>query len=346
MTDIRDLLVDSLDRVMTKCVTTDLLASAETGRFPDDAWAAIEGLQLHEALPRVSGDLDMGWSGFQAVAEAAGRHALPLPLIEHLLARWFCLAAGAECPEGLLTVIPDASALAIAGDTVGGTAGMVPWGGRADHAVAVIGDDEHAMLAVLPLRHARVEPMRNMAGEPRARVSFDGVEPLLLVSLDAGLGAGRLHQLGAACRAAQTTGAIEAILLLTREHAATRHQFGRPLAAFQAIQNHMVAIAGELAAMAAATTVAFRVMDAGTDIFLPVAVAKARADVAAERVAMSSHQVHGAIGVSAEYRLQFLTRRLWAWRSEFGTGQSWREEIGRLVLARGNGALRDLVARG
>jgi acyl-CoA dehydrogenase len=29
-----------------------------------------------------------------------------------------------------------------------------------------------------------------------------------------------------------------------------------------------------------------------------------------------AHQVHGAIGITREYSLQYFTRRLWAWRDE------------------------------
>ncbi len=48
-----------------------------------------------------------------------------------------------------------------------------------------------------------------------------------------------------------------------------------------------------------------------------------------------SHQVHGAIGFTYEYALQFLTRRLWSWRAEFGANGEWGEVLGRMAVAQG-----------
>jgi acyl-CoA dehydrogenase len=45
--------------------------------------------------------------------------------------------------------------------------------------------------------------------------------------------------------------------------------------------------------------------------------------------------VHGAIGFTYEYDLQFLTRRLWSWRAEFGAHGEWGEILGRVAAAQG-----------
>jgi acyl-CoA dehydrogenase len=46
-----------------------------------------------------------------------------------------------------------------------------------------------------------------------------------------------------------------------------------------------------------------------------------------------AHQMHGAIGFTHEHSLHRLTRRLWAWRDEFGTESWWSLEPGREVAA-------------
>ena len=52
-----------------------------------------------------------------------------------------------------------------------------------------------------------------------------------------------------------------------------------------------------------------------------------------------AHQVHGAIGFTYEHALQFVTRRLWSWRAEFGGEGDWAVELGRAVSERGADAL-------
>ncbi|HEX3516219.1 MAG TPA: acyl-CoA dehydrogenase family protein, partial [Trebonia sp.] len=61
---------------------------------------------------------------------------------------------------------------------------------------------------------------------------------------------------------------------------------------------------------------------------LAAAAAKARASQAALRIAQSAHQVHGAIGISAEYPLGGITRRLWSWAGEWGDDADWNQVIG------------------
>jgi acyl-CoA dehydrogenase len=57
----------------------------------------------------------------------------------------------------------------------------------------------------------------------------------------------------------------------------------------------------------------------------------------------NAHQLHGAIGYTDEHRLQLWTRRLWAWRDDFGTESQWGAELGADVLRGGGGALWPVV---
>ncbi len=41
------------------------------------------------------------------------------------------------------------------------------------------------------------------------------------------------------------------------------------------------------------------------------------------------------MGFTAEYRLQHLTKRLWAWGSEHGNERYWSDRIGARIAARG-----------
>jgi acyl-CoA dehydrogenase len=101
-------------------------------------------------------------------------------------------------------------------------------------------------------------------------------------------------------------------------------------------------LAGHAAAAGIAAERAFAAADSG-DLGFHVAVAKIRAGEAAGLAAGIAHQVHGAIGFTYEHVLQFATRRLWSWRSEFGTESRWAEELGRAACARGADRLWEYV---
>ncbi|MBC7956514.1 MAG: acyl-CoA dehydrogenase, partial [Cytophagales bacterium] len=145
--------------------------------------------------------------------------------------------------------------------------------------------------------------------------------------------------LGAIARSAMMVGALEAALEQSVRYAGERVQFGKPIGRNQAIQQNLALMAGDVAAarMAALTAT----LDAGGDwrsTLFSAAVAKVRAGEAATRGCGIAHQVHGAIGFTHEHPLHFATRRLWAWREEFGTDAYWAAELGRAAIrARASG---------
>jgi acyl-CoA dehydrogenase len=73
-----------------------------------------------------------------------------------------------------------------------------------------------------------------------------------------------------------------------------------------------------------------------------VAVAKARSSEAALEVAALSHSIHGAIGFTAEFDLQLLTRRLHLWRQAAGSESYWHSVLGQ-ALVNHQGMALDLV---
>lgn len=142
----------------------------------------------------------------------------------------------------------------------------------------------------------------------------------------------RIVALGAFLRTAQIAGALSAALDMTIEYAKIRSQFGRELRKFQAIQQQIAVLSEEVAAIASASTSAALAIDKGSGQFA-IACAKLRANQAAGAGALIAHQVHGAIGITAEYSLHRFTNGLWQWRSDFGNDRYWAGWIGRRVLA-------------
>ena len=171
------------------------------------------------------------------------------------------------------------------------------------------------------------------------------VFPVMETILDTTPRANELH-IRAATRAAQIAGALESALDLSVRYTRERNQFGRPLAAFQAIQQQLAVLAEETSAASMAAAAAFQALDKG-DAAFECACAKLRANQAAATGAGIAHQVHGAMGFTLEYALQKFTRNLWLWRGEFGNERHWADEIGAHVAARGaDNFWSDLVARG
>src|SRR6202166_2535139 len=73
--------------------------------------------------------------------------------------------------------------------------------------------------------------------------------------------------------------------------------------------------------------------DRAVPSLLAAAIAKSRTSEAAGLVAAIAHALHGAIGVTEEYDLQLLTRRLHEWRVAHGSEAHWNLLIGHEVLA-------------
>ncbi|MBV9585355.1 MAG: acyl-CoA dehydrogenase, partial [Alphaproteobacteria bacterium] len=79
---------------------------------------------------------------------------------------------------------------------------------------------------------------------------------------------------------------------------------------------------------------------------LDVAAAKVRVGEAASSGAAIAHQVHGAMGFTYEHSLHHSTRRLWAWREEFGNEALWAERLGRLIAEHGADELWPFLTQG
>ncbi|MEX0341960.1 MAG: acyl-CoA dehydrogenase family protein [Erythrobacter sp.] len=135
-------------------------------------------------------------------------------------------------------------------------------------------------------------------------------------------------------RSCQIAGALDAALALSVAYVNDRRQFGRPLGKFQAVQQNLASFACEAAAANCAAMGAAQALDRG-DAEFEIAAAKLRANRAVEVGTAIAHQVHGAIGFTQEYGLHHLTRRLWQWRSEYGSDAYWSGRLGSTVIERG-----------
>ena len=112
-------------------------------------------------------------------------------------------------------------------------------------------------------------------------------------------------------------GAMERALDTAVTYAGERKQFGRPIGKFQAVQQNLAVLAGQMAAPAPRPMPAIEALSRDDpDREFLIAIAKTRVGDAATLASEIAHQVHGAIGFTKEYSLQLSTRRLWSWREE------------------------------
>lgn len=342
--EFRTILEDQVNRLFSDMVTKDLQETAETGEWPAALWQAIEENGLPGILvPEEAGGSGAGWADAQVVIRAAGRYRAPVPLAETILASWLLAGAGLEVPPGPLTVAPsqagDVLSLRHDGDTwrLSGAAARVPWGARADHVVAVAGLDGEAHVALVANGAYEASPETNVAAEPRDSLRFDDAA-VAAAPAAPGLGYDAAFRYGALLRSVQMAGALEFLLSESVQYAKDRVQFGRTISKFQAVQQELARLAGQLAAASAAAEAACVAADKG-DAAFEIAVAKIRAGEAATQGTSIAHQTHGAIGFTYEHALHFATRRLWSWRAEFGSEKYWAEKLGRELAGRGGDAL-------
>jgi acyl-CoA dehydrogenase len=355
MTD--SLLVDTVGEIFAAVCTDDALRAAEADGFAGHAWAAVAEaglpwIAVTEAVGGEGGDL----GDALAVLRVAGYHGLPLPLAETgVLAGWLLAASGLQVARVPATVAfgPD---LVWSGGTVRGSVRLVPWGRSAEHIVTLVpasGDRAAygAVVAVFEARDLRVERHVNVAGEPRDTVYFDGAAPLDSASAGPVVSAETLRRRGALTRVVLMAGAVSRIRDITVRYTGERYQFGKPIGRFPGVQQHVVHVAQQAAALGLAADLACAAAVADPGLTGPaaafqVASAKSVAADAAAIATAAAHQAHGAMGMTQEYPLHHLTRRMWAWAREYGTGAQAADEVGALVAEAGAGALWPMIASG
>jgi alkylation response protein AidB-like acyl-CoA dehydrogenase len=291
--------------------------------FDDALWQNLEG----SGLTRLSGTEGAGPGASATVLKALTRHAAAVPLTEtDVLASWLADAAGlAVPPSGALTV-------AIADLPDGGLAGSaddVPWPRCGPVLLAARGPDA-LHVAVLDAPEIS-EEHHNLFGEPRATIRFDvAAADAVRVQLSV---ADELLTRGAWARCVQIIGAFEAAAELTVAHIGSRIQFGRPLGAFQAVQHSLASMLGEIERARAATILAVNSADqygfGDPRTAYSVTAAKVAVGRAVTPVTTIAHQLHGAIGTTAEHPLWQATMRARSWADEFGgTGAHARRLAG------------------
>lgn len=178
-----------------------------------------------------------------------------------------------------------------------------------------------------------MEPLAMAGGQRACAVRFDEVATGgLLSNPDSGVDPSALRRVANAAVALMSldlVGVAQAVIDRTVEYTTLRHQFGRPIASFQAAQHlianmHIAVAAARLAAHAAVFGLA-----RGHTATRETAIARMHAARAARLVTLDAHQLHGGMGYVTETDLHLWSERA-RWGSTLGGGADvaagWLEE--------------------
>ncbi|AUW60309.1 acyl-CoA dehydrogenase [Sphingobium sp. SCG-1] len=301
-------LLEPFQRMLDAIATPSEVRAVEEGGDAGPMWQEFAESGFMDALvAEEHGGAGLTLADIEPLLQAIGAQPVPLPVAETMVARALLANAGIDRPDGPILMVT-------------GSALPVPCAAAASHALVDDGEQLHLspMEALSPVTTGAYHSLSmrltdTPSGEKLARP------------------AGGLRAIAAVLRAALIAGAAERLTQMSTQFANERVQFGKPIGRQQAVQ-HMLAVMGE--DMIACRIAAQLGLSKGLDVPMPVAAAaKITTSAAVPRIAATAHAVHGAIGISEEYDLQLLTRRLHEWRLADGSEGYWEALLGAARLA-------------
>lgn len=159
-------------------------------------------------------------------------------------------------------------------------------------------------------------------------VNFDHVEvpaENVVGKVDAGWSVLKPARQGAiVCRCAEMTGGASAAFEMSLEYAKTREAFGRPIGAFQLIQDKLIGMALNFDNMWVTTYYAGWRLSQGLPSDYDVAIAKAHASTGYRDICLEGHEIHAGVAFFREHDLQLYYRRSRVAELEYGDdGYQW-----------------------
>jgi len=283
------------------------------GGLAGAVWRKLAGLgAVGTLVPAEHGGLGLDENSLVPLLEEIGRSGLPGPAVETIA------VAAPLLPR------PDI----LAGDTLVAVrhGDLIPFGQVAGLIVARDGDSMLSFgrndLDLIPL--AAVDGSRMLARVvPAARPAHGGT-----VLTDDPAVTAAAWQRGVLGTSALLIGLARRMLELTVGYVKQREQFGVPVGSFQAVKHTLASalVAVEFArpmVLAAAWAQAVGAADAGRH----TSAAKVLATDAAQLVARTAIQCHGALGYTTEYELHLFAKRVWALAAAWGDPAAHRALI-------------------
>lgn len=330
---------------------------------PGALWRALAGLELLGLpFPESVGGAGLGVSDLVFALIEAGRFGADAPLVSSVLLPALCLRmAGPQVLPATLSaaLIAGRETLGAAFDDAPGAAlrATAQPGGHLLHGrkVACLGAGDARMLLIVAGEGADASVFLGAADTPgitreayalvdgraAADLHFEGVSLPERARIGGPELAVLLRDAGALALAADALGAMRRINAMTLEHLKTRRQFGQPIGKFQVLQHKMVDMIHEtehltslvyLAAMACDVPGTAAESRAVTD-HRAGAVSRLRRHLATRirPAAASAIQLHGGIGMTADYVLGALVKRVLVADMLFGSADDHAARLRRLL---------------
>jgi len=277
------------------------------------AWARLadSGLTL-VGIAEEDGGAGGGIDDLVSIAGAMGGCGASFPLLETQIANLLLARIGvAPAPRSAAVLVPvQPTSTGAPGDACLTGEWYGRWVREAGTMLALYRQGSAWLVSQVTLEDG--EQVADNAGEPITiawRLTRTGeCEPMVLAEADVA----QVRAIAALGYLAQVLGAVSTATELALDYANTRSQFGRPIARFQRVQDHLCDCVEEAlllkALLVGATPGPGREVDLTSLSYARVAAAGCVA-----RVFHAAHQVHGAIGYTQEHELHHFTLRSVAW---------------------------------
>jgi alkylation response protein AidB-like acyl-CoA dehydrogenase len=325
------------------------VVAADPG-FDEATWGRLAEMGLL-GLPFAEADGGMGAGPVEVsiVAEEIGRVLAPEPFVEAVvLAGGLVSDLGTDAQRAQVlgalaegSLIPafahsevgsrwEASARSVTATEDGGSwrlSGVkepAPHGARADLLVvsALVEGETRLFLVQADAEGLTRSGYRNHDGSRSAKVEFSGT-PAQPLGDSTGDQSAAIAKALARARVAyghEALGAMETALTTTAEYLKTRKQFGVPLNRFQALTFRAADMYVSLELARSTVMWATLVVDADGDVVAAADRARLQTSRASRHIGKEAIQLHGGIGVTAEYKVGHYTSRLTAIDHLLGDG--------------------------
>ncbi|WP_225724994.1 MULTISPECIES: acyl-CoA dehydrogenase family protein [unclassified Nocardia] len=331
---VRELLARNYDpETRLKVTDTELGWSREVWR--QLAELGVLGLSFAEA----DGGVGAGPVETMVVLAEVGRRLAPEPILDAVLVPGGLIAAAgsaeqrqailpevaagnlllafAHAEPGLRWPATDITTAAVAqGDsyTLTGVKNPVPHGDCADKLVVSARlPGGGTGLFLVDAAAATRKPYRTLDGQRGAQLEFAGAPAELLgAATDASAQLAAVEALAQASLAAEAVGAMEEALRLTSEYLKTRKQFGVTLSKFQTLTQRAANMYVSLELARSMSLYATATLADGTADAVVSSRARLQISRAARHIGQEAIQMHGGIGVTAEYPVGHYVARLTA----------------------------------
>lgn len=301
----------------------------------DKLWSELaKSSLLGVGIPEELGGAGMGIAEVCGLLEEAGRRLAPAPLLPTLVMGALPIAEFGTDEQKRALLPPVASGKSIltaalaedgmasplspstrarrdsSGWTLDGVKAYVPVAALASH-ILIPARTEDGKIAVFVVERTAsgvsIEPQATTTGELEYRVTLVGVS----LADAARLGDGRrdaeilpwilARTIAGLC--ATELGVADRALRMTAEYTATRKQFDKPIATFQAVAQRAADAYIDLEAMRLSAQQAIWRLASGLDATRELAIAKFWASEGGHRVCYAAQHLHGGIGVDTDYPL-------------------------------------------